>query len=205
MTRMRQKLVKVTSAITLIVFGSSFTACTESPFQPDKEEAIGSTQSLAKGGPNRTKESTSDSTISSDTNLSGLTVEKGSFTSRYNKKWDAYQGGKIILSQGSQFELLYGSLKPPAELYGQDVTLTMAVVRDQAKCELRFEFGPPGSQFDPPATVWFHYEGSNPKLYYIEDDGSYTEQQPDEVDTKNGWLMLKINHFSRYAIGWGDY
>ena len=196
--RMRQKLVKVTSAIALITFGSSFTACTESPFQPDKEEAVGSIESLAKGGPNRTKESTSDSTISSDT-------ESDSMTSRYYKKWDEYQGGKINLSQGSQFELLYGSLKPPAELYGQDVTLNMTVVQDQAKNELRFEFGPHGSQFDPPATVWFHYAGSNPKLYYIEDDGSYTEQQPDEVDTQNKWLMLKINHFSRYAVGWGDY
>ena len=126
-------------------------------------------------------------------------------TSRYYKKWDAYQGGKIILSQGSQFELLYGSLKPPAELHGQNVTLNMAVVQEQTKNELRFEFGPHGSQFDPPATIWFHYAGSNPKLYYIEDDGSYTEQQPDEVDTQNQWLMLKINHFSRYAVGWGDY
>jgi len=129
------------------------------------------------------------------------TTEQGSMLSRYYKKWDEYQGGKIILSHGSQFELFYGSLTPPAELQGQSVTLTMTAVQT-ASNELLFEFGPHGSQFDPPATVWFHYTGSNPKLYYVQEDGSYIEQQPDEVDSKNQWLMLKINHFSRYALAW---
>ena len=121
---------------------------------------------------------------------------------RYNRKWDEYNGGKVILSQGSQFELLYGSLTPPAELQGQDVTINMSVIEDPANNEMRFEFGPHGSTLDPPATVWFHYAGSNPQLFYINDDGSYTEQKPDEVDTVNGWLMLKVNHFSRYAVAW---
>ncbi len=130
-------------------------------------------------------------------------VEQGSATPRYFKKWDAYNGGKIILSQGSQFEWLYGALTPPADLYGQDVTLTMTVIKE-ANNKLLFEFGPSGSSFEPAATVWFHYAGSDPKLYYINDDGSYVEQQPDEVDTQNQWLMLKINHFSRYAVAWAN-
>ncbi len=130
------------------------------------------------------------------------TVEQGSFTSRYNKKWDAYQGGKIVLSQGSQFELLYGALTPPEELYGQDVTIDMKVVQGSSNNELLFEFGPSGSQFDPPATVWFHYTGSDPQLFYIDNNGTYIEQEPDEIDTKNQWLMLKISHFSRYAVAW---
>ena len=124
-------------------------------------------------------------------------------TSRYSKKWDAYQGGKIILSQGSQFELLYGSLTPPPELYGQNVTITVNVVEDAVSGELLFEFGPSGSQFEPAATVWFHYTGSSmPNLYYIDENGNYVEQPPDEIDTQNQWIMLKIHHFSRYALAW---
>jgi hypothetical protein len=87
---------------------------------------------------------------------------------------------------------------------GQNVTLTMAVVQDAANNELLFEFGPHGSTFEPAATVWFHYPGSNPKLYYVEDDGTYTEQKPDEVDLVNGWVKLTINHFSRYAVAWSN-
>ena len=75
--RMRQKLVKVTSAVALIVFGSSFTACTESPFQPDKQEAVGSTESLAKRGGKNADTSASDSATSTETqndNLSAVTT-----------------------------------------------------------------------------------------------------------------------------------
>ena len=80
----------------------------------------------------------------------------------------------------------------------------MTVVQDRANNELLFEFGPHGSTFEPAATVWFHYAGSNPKLYYVQEDGIRVEQQPDEVDLVNGWLMLKISHFSRYALAWSN-
>ena len=109
----------------------NFNACTEqSPF-----EAISTKDQTAtlNKGPRLSPEG--------DT-ATGNTVEQGSMTSRYYKKWDEYQGGKINLSQGSQFELLYGALTPPAELSGQNVTLTMTVVQDRANNELLFEFGP---------------------------------------------------------------
>ena len=43
-----------------------------------------------------------------------------------------------------------------------------------------------------------------PQLFYIQDDGAYTEQKPDEVDVVNGWLKLTIHHFSRYAVAWSN-
>jgi branched-subunit amino acid aminotransferase/4-amino-4-deoxychorismate lyase len=86
-------------------------------------------------------------------NTSGTTTETGSLTPKYFKKWGEYNGGRIILSQGSQFELLYGSLNPPDDLKGKNVTLTMTVVQDHANNDLLFEFGPHGSTFEPAATV----------------------------------------------------
>jgi len=167
----------------------NFNACAEqSPFEASSTKDQTATPRLGPEGDTAT----------------GNTVEQGSMTSRYSKRPDAYQGGQIILSQGSRFELFHGALTPPAELYGQDVTLAMTVVQDEVNNELLVEFGPHGSTFEPAATVRFHYPGSNPKLYYVEDDGTYTEQKPDEVDLVNGWLKLTINHFSRYAVAWSN-
>ena len=183
--------------VLMMSFALNFSACTEqSPFEPGDRKDLSAT--LNKG-PNRGADSivlpVADNTV-------GITKEQGSMTARYSKKRDVYGGGTIVLSQGSRFELPYGSLTPPAELTGQNVTLTMTVVQDTANNELLFEFGPHGSTFEPAATVRFHYPGSDPKLYYIEDDGTYTEQEPNEIDTVNGWLKLKIHHFSRYAVAW---
>ena len=196
---MRKIKRTLTTGLLLTALTLSFNACTEqSPFEPGERTNLPATL-------NKRPDRKADSLLLTEAdNTVGTTKEQGSMTSRYSKKWDAYQGGKIILSQGSQFEVLYGSLTPPAELYGRNVTLTMTVVQDEADNELRFEFGPHGSTFEPAATVWFHYPGSDPKLFYIEDDGTYTEQKADEVNLVNGWLKLKINHFSRYALAWSN-
>ncbi|MCH7677050.1 hypothetical protein IH879_19175 [candidate division KSB1 bacterium] len=193
MKTIRRIFAKVGAGLLMAGLAINFNACTEqSPFEAsstkDQTATLNKRPSLSPEGDTAT----------------GNTVEQGSMTSRYYKKWNEYQGGKINLSQGSQFELLYGALTPPAELSGQNVTLTMTVVQDRANNELLFEFGPHGSTFEPAATVWFHYAGSNPKLYYVQEDGIRVEQQPDEVDLVNGWLMLKINHFSRYALAWSN-
>ena len=193
---------KITRALTIgfVMLGLtfSFNACGE---QSPLESNISESNFLSKRA--RTAE-TSLAASSEQNNGAGSTIEEGSTTCRYQKRQNSYLGGKIVLSQGSQFEVLNSSLTPPAELMGQNVTVTMTVVQDAANNELLFEFGPHGSTFEPAATVWFHYPGSNPKLYYIEDDRTYTEQKPDEVDLVNGWVMLKINHFSRYAVAWSN-
>jgi len=195
-----KKIIKsLTTAALLTGLTLNFNACAEqSPFEPGDSKDLSAT--LNKG-PNRGADSI---LFPETTNTVGTTREQGSMTARYSKRLDAYLGGRIALSQGSRFELPEGALTPPAELYGQNVTLTMAVVQDEANNELLFEFGPHGSTFEPAATVWFHYAGSNPQLFYIEDDGTYTEQKPDEVDMVNGWLKLNIRHFSRYALAWSN-
>jgi len=193
MRKIKRIIASLTTAVLLAGLAINFNACTEqSPFEASSTKNQTATLSKKPG------------LSSEDDTATGNTVEQGSMTFRYYKKWNEYQGGKINLSQGSQFELLYGALTPPAELSGQNVTLTMTVVQDRANNELLFEFGPHGSTFEPAATVWFHYTGSNPKLYYVQEDGIRVEQQPDEVDLVNGWLMLKINHFSRYALAWSN-
>lgn len=194
MQRIKRTVVSLLTGVTFFASGLSFNACTQrSPLESSSDTAV-----LNKNPHQRIVDSALPESGLSTT----VTVEKGSMVSRYYKGWDEYQGGKIILSQGSQFELLYGSLTPPADLYGNNVTLTMTCTEDNATGELLFEFGPHGSVFEPAATVYFHYTGSNPVLYYIEEDGTYTEQQPDDVDTQNQWLILKVHHFSRYAVAW---
>jgi len=175
----------------------SFTACNQqSPLTP--EESYEQSATLFKK-PLRTI----DAVLAEDTTISSVN-EQGSTDLFYNEYQDAYAGGKITLEQGSKFVVLYNSLTPPEALSGGSVILTMTCTTDQANQQQLFEFGPHGSTFEPAATVYFHYTGSNPKLYYIEEDGTYTEQQPDDVDTKNQWLIVTINHFSRYAVSWAE-
>ncbi len=195
-----KKLYKLAATGALLTaFALNFSACTE---QSPLESNISETNFFSKRG--RTTETTLTAASSEQDDGTGSTVEKGSTTCRYQKRQKSYLGGKIVLSQGSQFEVLNHSLTPPADLMGQNVTLTMAVVQAAANNELLFEFGPHGSTFEPAATIWFHYEGSNPQLFYIENDGTYTEQKPDEVDVVNGWLKLNVHHFSRYAVAWSN-
>jgi hypothetical protein len=198
MKTIKKTVFSILAGITTCIMVLSFNACNEqSPLTPKDISVEGG--KLSK----RPTLRTSTAVVETDNSLTATTTtEKGSLTPRYFRKWDEYNGGKILLSQGSQFELLYGSLTPPSDLQGKEVTITMTCIQDNANGELLFEFGPHGSTFEPAATIWFHYPGTNPRLYYIEDDGSYTEQQPDDVDTVNQWLMLKIHHFSRYAMAW---
>ena len=171
--------------------------------RPSTLESSSTSISLESSSTSTSLESSSTSISLADYNTGGSTIEQGSTICCYTKSTKAYSGGKINLSQGSKFVVGYNSLTPPSELMRQNVTLTMTVIQ-VANNELVFEFGPSGSSFEPAATVRFHYSGSNPKLYYINEDGTYVEQQPDEVDTNNKWLMLKINHFSRYAVAWAN-
>ena len=145
----------------------------------------------------------SSSTSLEDNSIVGSTIIEGSKVVRYLKRRGIYKWGLINIASGSQFQWAEGSLTPPPELAGKDVTLTMKITTN-GNNESVFEFGPSGCKFEPAATIWFHYAGSNPTLYYINDDGTYVEQQPDEVDPERQWIMLKINHFSRYAVAWAN-
>ena len=211
----RLKRMITTSIAVLLAAGITlnYSGCSkESPMSPTVDtDQQADFQILAKkggkGGRSCTLAFTSislaDYSTYSTYSTGSSTIEQGSMTVKFSKRKKAYKGGHISLSQGSKFDVDKGSLTPPSELMKQDVTITMNVIQD-ANNGLVFEFGPSGSHFAPAATVRFRYAGSKPKLYYINNDGSYVEQQPDEVDKKNKWLVLKINHFSRYAVAWAN-
>ncbi len=127
----------------------------------------------------------------------------------YQKKQKAYLGGYVALPNGSTFWLDNKSLTPPSELDGKNVTITFTMDK-VADSEYITSFGPHGSTFDPPAKLYLHWEelgipvDETPELYYIEDDGSYTAQQPDEIDLQNKFLIIYVHHFSRYAMAWSE-
>jgi hypothetical protein len=120
-------------------------------------------------------------------------------------KINGYAGGNLNVNGGSTFHLEMGALTPPeGTAIGDPVTLTMLVERDKFRTELVFTFGPHGCQFDPPAEVIFDWQdlhSNNATLYYIDKDGNYIPQTPDNMDVQNKKMTLYIEHFSRYAIG----
>ena len=82
----------------------------------------------------------------------------------------------------------------------------MNVDYDQVKNELIFEFGPHGCQFSPAARVKLDYNplGINiATLYYIDENGNYIEQTPDYININKKYMMINLDHFSRYAVAYG--
>ena len=68
-------------------------------------------------------------------------------------------------------------------------------------------FGPSGSQFSPAAVIelnWKDLGVDSAKLYYIEENGNYIEQTPDNIDFQGKTMMIQVNHFSRYALAWSN-
>ena len=117
-----------------------------------------------------------------------------------------YSGNITVLPSRSVFDLEWGALTPPDSLWGQDVTITFTIDKDEANNELIFTFGPHGSQFSPAARVILDYSDLGidiPTLYYIDENGNYIEQQPDDIDVNGKKLTLYIDHFSRYALAHG--
>lgn len=116
-----------------------------------------------------------------------------------------YSGGGITLANGVSFSLSNGALTPPAEIpYGDDVTITVTCQRPNVgRNELVLEFGPHGCQFDPRAQVILDYSDLGvdlANLYYIDDNGNYVLQNPDQIDIRNKRMILYLDHFSRYAL-----
>lgn len=115
-------------------------------------------------------------------------------------------GGKVKLPGGSTLRISKGALTPPPGTpFMQDVTITILVEKSaDGRNELVFTFGPSGCQFSPAAEVtfdWTDLEGSTVNLYYIDENGNYILQSPDNIDFKNKKMTIFVDHFSRYAIG----
>ena len=122
----------------------------------------------------------------------------------YSPKENLYHSGTVtVLPSRSVFDLEWGALTPPSGMWGKDVTITFTIDKDIVNNELIFTFGPHGLKFSPAARVILDYSDLGidiPKLYYIDDNGNYNLQQPDDIDVKGRKLTLYIDHFSRYAL-----
>ena len=119
---------------------------------------------------------------------------------------EGYEGGNIMLSNGSTFHIEHGALTAPkGTQLDADVTITILVEKDEVNNELVFTFGPSNCQFSPAAEVWLDWTdlgSNNVKLFYIDSDGNHNEQTPDSIDRKGKRMLLRIEHFSRYALAW---
>ena len=194
-----KNLKKIISTLTSAAFSIglilNFAACTnQSPLQPSDNQTANSISKLSEGNGNNAGQA-SVSTY----------PQSASKVYKFHKQKGHYNGGKFQVQNNSEFILNQGALTPPAGIaWGDPVTITMTVDRDSVRNELIFTFGPSGCQFNPSAILslnWSDLGIQNPKLYYIDENGTYVEQAPDYIDTQAKWLKIRVDHFSRYAIG----
>jgi hypothetical protein len=193
MKKFRNTIASLTVAVLMTGLALNFNACTEqSPLSSDQTDS--STVTLSKGKP-----------------AGGGEVNYPISGSKVYQFWSAhklYRGGTLNMADGSFFQLVKDALTPPPTIsWGEDVTITMMTERDTVRNELIFTFGPSGSQFQPSAKVYLNYKILGieiPKFYYIDENGNYIEQTPDEINVTNRSIILYVDHFSRYAIGGGE-
>ena len=189
---MHNKMTKSIIFLSLILL---FTSCQESnPLQPVKAESNIGTES--------------ELNILPDSTNSTIFPMYASKIFNYIDSLGYYEGGNIKCNGNkSKFNLDDGALTPPAtSRKGNNITITMNVDYDQVNNELIFEFGPHGCQFSPAARVKLDYNplGINiATLYYIDENGNYIEQTPDYININKKYMMINLDHFSRYAVAYG--
>ena len=122
---------------------------------------------------------------------------------------NVYNGGVLQIGNknGSNFHVNGATIIPPANIpWGDPVTITMSMELNAAGNELIFDFGPSGTQFTKPARIKLDYSflgGDNPQLYYVDKEGNYIEQEPDQINRRKKFLYLYVDHFSRYSVAYG--
>ena len=127
--------------------------------------------------------------------------QSGSVTLKPKRR--GYARGHITLGQGSKLTIRKRALTPPAGMEGQPVTITM--LAERVGDELQFTFGPHGSKFDPPVAVrldWSDLGVDKAALYYINENGEYELQEPDHINFRGKFMILYLDHFSRYRVAW---
>lgn len=152
-------------------------------------------------------DSKSQSESYEDKLIDGSIYEEGSCISNYIEDEDFYTPVSIAISDGSFLKIPNKSLRPPKDLIGEDVKITMAVTNDQESNELIFTFGPHGCEFTLPAELclsWMDHNSENATLYYIDEYGNRKEHLPDQIDLLNKRMIIDINHFSRYAVAYSN-
>ena len=182
-------------------------ACSkDSPLMPVTENQQAA--SLAKTSKNL--RISPEMTLSSDLEPTASVSESDAypqFTSDFVKLFkplNQYQGKWMTLPNGTSFHVGGGALTPPGSIpFGDPVEITIQVDKDTVNNELIFTFGPAGCQFEPYAEItlsWKDLDIDIPALYYIDHDGQYIEQTPEQIDVFGKWMTIYVPHFSRYAI-----
>ena len=185
MKKIKSFIASLTTAVLLTGLALNFNACTEQSPLASVEDDIQDSVSLAK---------------------KSSYPQSASFKFRYRNNINGYESGNVNVPGGSNLHINEGSLTPPPGTpFKEKVYITMLVEKDEVKNELIFTFGPSGSQFSPAAKVTFDWTDlgleSAPNLYYIDENGNYIPQAPDNVDVQGRHITLSVDHFSRYAIG----
>jgi hypothetical protein len=193
-----------TILLSLMVFASvlMFTACeTSSPFEAESGDQI----TLEKKGGND-KGNNGQGNGNSGNSQIKYPLD-GEVKLKYDHFEEGYRAGNIRLKDGSQLHIKGETLTPPdGWIIPKPVDISMRVELDEQNDELIFTFGPSGCSFSQPATIVMYYGilgNETPKLFYIHKDGSYEEQNPDNVDRRGCKLYLDVDHFSRYAVAYG--
>ena len=197
MKRFKDIVASLTAATLVAGLALNFNACSEqAPVGPGDNSDVATTSLSKKGGNGNCQEQQI---------VFPILVSK---VFRFQNGQNYYRGGDIEFPDGnkSKFQIEDGALTPPSNMeWGEPVTITMEVDYDATKNELHYAFGPHGCQFNPQAQIKLDYGtlGVNvPVLYYIDEDGNYIEQTPENIDINRKWLVIRIDHFSRYAIAW---
>jgi len=173
-----------------------------------KDTPVSPTDSLSgfSSGPQTgaSKFNTFDVTSGSSTNNIIQTAE---VVIRYKKNSNFYGNAILGHPNGSKLTILQNAFIPPADLWGQNVTISMTVEKDTLNNELIYTFGPHGSQFSIPASLWISWAdlgSANANLYYIDDNGNYIPQPYDGINLNDKTFLLYVNHFSRYAVAYSN-
>ena len=148
-------------------------------------------------------------TVTSDTSSPPGYPQSASVKIRYLQNHNAYNGGNLNFVNGTKLVILWNTLTPPqGTSTGSAVVITGSIDYNLVDNELIFTFGPSGCGFSPHATLWMKYGDligiGTPNLYYIDENGNYIEQQPDEINTDEQWMKIYIDHFSRYAVAYSN-
>jgi hypothetical protein len=89
----------------------------------------------------------------------------------------------------------------------------LVTIQDYDRDVLDVQFGPHGTKFPVPVTLSVdfsnttadpgdtHYDGSEPVLYWLDEDRNRWEEVPGRTDWKNKKHVVRLEHFSRYVVG----
>jgi hypothetical protein len=185
------------SILILTVFVFIITGCqSQDPLQPNQQaqELSGGEWDFAKRPIRSANESVSNGY-----------PQSASLEIVWFEQQNGYSTGNLNFVNGTKLYVPFNALTPPSGTPpGDPVMITGLIEKDEVNNELIYSFGPSGCQFNPPADLWMKYGdlgNGNPTLYYIDANGNYIEQQPNDINKKQKWMQIKIHHFSRYAIG----